>query len=464
MKKKCIIKFNDETPTTHFFVYKDKQFPIKFHFFKNASKYFYNNRKEIQPNKAIQLVDNDSDNIFNFTDEAINDFINYVHQQPISLDTENVAILHYLAKKYEVSQLIKATNEFIESNHDEISIQILLIHQNDTKFNTKAYEISISNNFSFYIKDEKLFNLNFPILYRIFIQYQSNKNQQKIKNNEIFDFLFKCLDVYGRQASVLFTNIDFGDKSNEYLNLLITKYANKFDFHFINSEFMRTIYEQQNEILRKQIENQQKLEISNQQMKDEIDKMKNEYEKKIAVMVNEIDQLKKLNKQQEINRKNSEENLMKNFEKHEEFIKKQFEETFLKRLEKLEQNQKELESNQKINQKQIHEIQETEKENCEKIDKYFNSQIIELNHQNGDEFNGINNYLVRQTHGNIHDNGTVEITTNSSNGDYAHPKNLIDYQNQNNYYHSQEDSNVEVCFDFKNKKVQLAGYSIKMEW
>lgn len=195
-------------------------------------------------------------------------------------------------------------------------------------------------------------------------------------------------------------------------------------------------------------------------MKDEIDKMKNENEKKIASKTNEIEQLKELNKQQEINRKISEEN----FEKQQEFMKKQFKDTFLKRIEKLEQSQKELESNQKSNQKQIQEIQEAEKKNSEKIDKHFNSQIIELIHQNGAEFNGINNYLINQTGGNIHDNCTVVITTNSSNGDYAHPKCLVDYQNQNNYYHSQNDTDIEVCFDFKNKKVNLTGYSIKSIW
>lgn len=163
MTKSIIIKIKDEVPMTHYFIYKNKQFPFKYNFFKQCSKYFYNNRKVIRKRAIIQLVDNDVDDFFDFSDETINSFINYVHQQPISLDLKNVVLLNYLANKYEVQQLIEATEEYIESNHDQLSIEIILIHQNDDQFDTKVYEKSISNNFLSYIKDERLFKLNFPI-------------------------------------------------------------------------------------------------------------------------------------------------------------------------------------------------------------------------------------------------------------------------------------------------------------
>ena len=415
MTKSLIIKIKDEIPMTHYFIYKNKQFPFKYSFFKQYSKYFYNNRKAIQKSPIIQLVDNDVEDLFNFSDETINNFINYVHQQPISLDLENVVLLNYLANKYEVQQLIEATEGYIESNHSQLSIEIIFIHQNDAQFDTKVYEKSILNNFLNYIKDERLFKLNFTILYRIFSQFQSQTT--KIETNpEIFNFLFKCLDNYGRQASVLFTTMHF---ESHHLNILVTKYSKIFDFHFINSQFMKAIYEQQNDLLKKQIEDSIKLEASNKQLMDKI----NEYEDKISVMENEIEQLKKINKQQEI-------------------VKNIFEEKLVKRLEKLEVSYNELK--EKANQKFNQEINENE--------SHF---IVDCKE-------GINHYLIKKTGGNIHDNKTIEITTNSCNGDYAHPKCMIDYQKKN-YYHSKEDKNfdIEVCFDFKDKKVQIEKYSIK---
>ena len=77
----------------------------------------------------------------------------------------------------------------------------------------------------------------------------------------------------------------------------------------------------------------------------------------------------------------------------------------------------------------------------------------------GKEFNGIMHFLTHQTDGNIHENGTIEITSNSIHSSY-HPKHLVDY-NKKNYYHSKNIENSFVCFDFKEKSIQLNSYSIR---
>ena len=41
-----------------------------------------------------------------------------------------------------------------------------------------------------------------------------------------------------------------------------------------------------------------------------------------------------------------------------------------------------------------------------------------------------------------------------------HPKNLVDYQSSN-YYHSLNNGNAFVCFDFKDKLIQISNYSIQ---
>lgn len=77
----------------------------------------------------------------------------------------------------------------------------------------------------------------------------------------------------------------------------------------------------------------------------------------------------------------------------------------------------------------------------------------------GRELKGIMRYLTNETKGNIHDNGTIEITSNSIHSGYQ-PKNVVDYH-QNNFYHSQNVADSFVCFDFKDKRVQLSSYTIK---
>lgn len=80
-------------------------------------------------------------------------------------------------------------------------------------------------------------------------------------------------------------------------------------------------------------------------------------------------------------------------------------------------------------------------------------------HKEGDEFKGIMHHLTDQTGGNIHDNGTIEITSNSVYSNY-YPRNIIDYQN-NNVYQTDNKENSEICFDFKDREIQIASYSLK---
>lgn len=95
--------------------------------------------------------------------------------------------------------------------------------------------------------------------------------------------------------------------------------------------------------------------------------------------------------------------------------------------------------------------------------KRYKTSMKTFEHDSNKEFDGIMRHLSESTKGNIHDNGTIEITANSlfNNDNSHHPKNVVDYSN-NNYYDSNTGvQNGEVCFDFKNKLIQLTEYSIK---
>lgn len=81
--------------------------------------------------------------------------------------------------------------------------------------------------------------------------------------------------------------------------------------------------------------------------------------------------------------------------------------------------------------------------------------------QDKETFNGIMKYLTNQTGGNIHNNGTIKITSNSINTSNQNPQNSVDFDNSENNYCSKDLSDSHICFDFKNRSVQLSNYAIK---
>lgn len=86
--------------------------------------------------------------------------------------------------------------------------------------------------------------------------------------------------------------------------------------------------------------------------------------------------------------------------------------------------------------------------------------VTEFKYEKGKELNGLLRHLTNETGSNIHDNGTIEITSNDITSDSCHPKNLVDYQ-KDNYYNTNSKGNAFICFDFKEKSVNLSSYSIK---
>ena len=70
------------------------------------------------------------------------------------------------------------------------------------------------------------------------------------------------------------------------------------------------------------------------------------------------------------------------------------------------------------------------------------------------------NYLTQQTGSNIQENGTIEITTNSSN-DKSYLKNIVEYKNDDQFFFYNNNTKMFACFYFKEKSIQLSEYSIK---
>lgn len=64
------------------------------------------------------------------------------------------------------------------------------------------------------------------------------------------------------------------------------------------------------------------------------------------------------------------------------------------------------------------------RKSSQKIEKRYLNLFKEFKPEN----DGIMHYLTQQTGGNIHDNGTIQITSNSICGGHQ-PRNLVDYNN-----------------------------------
>lgn len=240
-----IIK-NDETiPDTHFFVYKNKEYPIKYDYFKHTSKYF----SKMEYEKRINLLDSETEVNFDISDSTIQDFINFVQNKEIILSDENVIGLNYLSNKYEVYKLNKVTNEYIFSSNPFLFLDFLIEYQSKSnKIDLSRYEEIISTHMEQYIEDERLMQLDLNTIYRIIkLYFKNEKENNKYTLKKVLDFLIKNLSIKGRSASIIFECVDFGEYRKEYLQILIDKYSNIFDFQYIKKALIETYIETENE-------------------------------------------------------------------------------------------------------------------------------------------------------------------------------------------------------------------------
>ena len=272
---------------TNFFIYKEKLFPFNIVVFNCFSQYFTSNQIQVEPNSTIKLLEDTEDTI-NLSEESINDFINYCQNQQIKLNRSNAPALRKLSKKYIVPSLLEATEQFITSHRHDLVVEYLNMKTSDNSFDTSDYEDMISKNMLEYIKDENLPSLPIPVLHRIVSQYvKKNRSEHQNFNDknhtaqppEFIEFLMKCIDRRGREASVLFDQVDICDNARGVIDRLLKETPDKFDFHFINRNHMKTFYEVESELLGKEeIMREEQLKMRNEQerIREENEQMKKE--------------------------------------------------------------------------------------------------------------------------------------------------------------------------------------------
>lgn len=76
--------------------------------------------------------------------------------------------------------------------------------------------------------------------------------------------------------------------------------------------------------------------------------------------------------------------------------------------------------------------------------------------------NGVINYLTEKTGGNVHDNGTIEVKSNSVLESSCHPKNLLKKNNDFKQYAAVRGfQNAWISFDFKKMELKITDYMIR---
>lgn len=236
------IHLDSNASLTHFFTYKKKAYPFNIVVFNLFSQYF-DKRQNLSTVEIKILEDNEEDNL-NLAENAIEDFVNFCQNQPINITQDNFITIHKLATKFIVPSLIHATEAFFYANRQQLIDEYLSSLKDQQDMNPNEAEEIIANDFSKYVNDERLLELPLPVLQRIMAKYQLKSS---IEPPEVSDFLFKCLDKYGRSGSILFKGFDFGYSNCQIIRNLIKNYTDKFDFECITNVHVRTIYELEKE-------------------------------------------------------------------------------------------------------------------------------------------------------------------------------------------------------------------------
>ena len=235
---KPLIRYNKN------FIYKGKSYQIDFSLVKKNSNYFYKNRDQCKNIHDIEITEE----LIDISEESIPAFISSLHNDSFEINESNVFSLNQLSIKYEMPNLISLTDEFIKKYDKTLifrSVQYKYqLQKQKTNNTTNSVDLAsdeeyIAANIFDYINNDQLLNLPISILYRIINNPKLDiNNLNETNKNQLIDFLFKCLNKYKKEASILFLNLDLENQRIEIFSKLINEYSNIFDFNMINPKFL----------------------------------------------------------------------------------------------------------------------------------------------------------------------------------------------------------------------------------
>ena len=273
-QKKNFFTISIKSPDNNkkFFVFRDKQFEINFGLFKQNSIFFQKYQNQYENVQYINLFqENEIDQFDNISDNAIINFIKLSQNETCQIDNSDIFYIQFLSQKFMVTELSNSIKNIISENYNQLIFESIFFKTRNLDQNENYNEISyfseqdsriIAFNLIDYINDERLFNLPISLLYQILTKYSIFNMGNKTNNDDYFnlndndnsssldmiyfeddkkviDFLFRCLDHFGKKASILFTIVNFDRFGKDVIRRLSKHYFNTFDFNLIGSKFLK---------------------------------------------------------------------------------------------------------------------------------------------------------------------------------------------------------------------------------
>lgn len=367
----------------------------------------------------------------NVSFEIFEKFILSIIDKKVEIEEDCIPQLYYLCKKYEYEEFLSKIEE-ITKDKPNILTNSSYKEMNKEEIISKNIEKSIQNGF-----------LNTIPLKKLVEVLKSQKSEIK-DHHLLFSFIVQTIQKYQQDKIHLSEN----DKQN--LMILPTF----LDFRKLTNEEIEELFEIENDDLffnpqnsKERIQDFISKEKETEKLSKKIDEIERKFQNQIENLKDEIQLIKK-QKTEDVNNMNDQLLIekVKNDEENRQMAIKQLQMLFKPQKQIFQQNEEEEE-----------EASENSEEEEERKD--FIVKLIEVNENN--ELNGIINYLTNESGGNPHDNGTIEVTSNSICSPFCHPKNLLNSAQEEDYLPKSSELNAWVLFDFKNCEIQISKYSLK---
>lgn len=448
--------------------------------FLRSLRYFQKKSSEINQTHLIYIKENVPFGLFE-------SFILSTETNEIDINDKNFDKFYYLSCKYEYEELKKEIENFIDTRPD---VQFVL-----NQFIEKNFEIEpekeelIAKNIDIAIKTGILNQIPLEIIIRIL-----NSPKKVVKDHHLmFKFVISLLKNFSKSEenfeciSFLTSSLDYCKMTNEEIEELFKAADRNIMFSPQNADEKILLFiDEEKKMKNKIVELEKKISQCDENfnkkiecLEQKLERSQNHYDEVIKELIEkrigkiEEFQKEKLNenffsKQSELILKDEQlkeeiaktqktvKCLEQKLEKSNKYYDNVIKELIEKRISKIEEFQKE-----KLNEKLFFNRNERIAKN-EQIKKEINNNVQTETFVPGSDqsFDGIINYLEIKTGGNIHDNGTIEVTSNSILESGCHPKKLL--QSSDDYYATKRgDKNAWVCFDFKNMEIEITDYRIK---
>ena len=233
------------------------------------SQFFSRELEKYEFIQYINIVD-DFDMILFISSDIVETFISFIHNHDIQLTLNNALALYSLSIKYEVTNLVDQSQQYISSHHVEL-IEQFLSTQNPNEIWSYIYEDLLSERLEDYFTDERLFKIPMSTLYRVFNKYCLKHHSQ---NLEMISFLFNCLTKIGPEAEILFERVKLQNVPIEFLNSKLMEWGSSLNFNFVRSIFLTSTIEINRQLILKDKEKSNEIEKLKERMQNKIDELR----------------------------------------------------------------------------------------------------------------------------------------------------------------------------------------------